>query len=706
MMQCSEGDICVISGTGGSGARLWGFVGNDGSILFVSAANITESSLILSAPANAAWIIINTSGNEASYKNILLSNLLSQLRSSTEKVTGSYLVDFVYGAYINTNVSVGSTVNLTRTNSKIFRSAIVDCVAGDIFCIDATGGTNPKTIAFVDSENKLIYNNGSAMQNRIVIAPTDSAKAIINDNTSGWTGKCYHGYLPELLSKIKHDIEQIKLITGTEITATGNDDEAVLVLSAPTEAEKDYYIGIKELNTTGVSDNKNILFVQDKNNSETLLAVKKNSIPQNFKFTAINDTSRIIIRAAQGTIAKLIFGGYTVQNLSTDEVTLSNLAEIMYGEPITNIGNGDTVVDLLSANTIVGYEYQIEVVSIDDTGVSDNKAILYVQNKNYTTVLASIIKGSQQRELSFVAEDNISRIRARATQGTTIKIKYNGLAKRTSGLESNVAKINQQINLDEVDKLPATSDILQPLFSTSFARIITDWGFVGASYDSGYFEDYSTTPMTGVTDYTKSWGQIFCGINNVQGYNFSRGGQTSKGWCTEQSERAWYGAQDNPKKGYTIQLGGNDLTSYDDGNPNAYPLGDPQTDIDFSDYNNNANTYCGWIAGVIQRIKSIAPKAPIFMLSINNRLSQEHDVVGWNEALKVVISRCNTELGKVYYVNQFGYPDWTNEEIARRYLVGGHPDFAGYVYLAGMFNRLIDNAIRNHIYAFKTIQFD
>jgi hypothetical protein len=54
------------------------------------------------------------------------------------------------------------------------------------------------------------------------------------------------------------------------------------------------------------------------------------------------------------------------------------------------------------------------------------------------------------------------------------------------------------------------------------------------------------------------------------------------------------------------------------------------------------------------------------MLSINSRLADNHDVVGWNTALQAVINRCNTELGQVYYVNQFGFPDWRNSEIARR----------------------------------------
>lgn len=50
----------------------------------------------------------------------------------------------------------------------------------------------------------------------------------------------------------------------------------------------------------------------------------------------------------------------------------------------------------------------------------------------------------------------------------------------------------------------------------------------------------------------------------------------------------------------------------------SYPVGDAETDIDTSDYNNNAETFAGYYGGIIQRIKSVQPKAVIFVATLAN----------------------------------------------------------------------------------------
>ncbi|MBO7693015.1 MAG: hypothetical protein J6Y28_09700 [Acholeplasmatales bacterium] len=491
-------------------------------------------------------------------------------------------------------------------------------------------------------------------------------------------------------------------VDGLLVDGTGAGDSPVTLLQASTIAGKKYFIKIKTLDDSGVGNGKNKLFVQNSDYQQTILGVPKGDTDTLFSFVAIDSTSYIRCRATNGTKVEILYDGLKYHvNDNTEEIESLNLH--VSGKEVKGTGVGDSPVTLYSADTVAGHQYLLKIISLNGTGITDGKNVLYVQDKTHQTTLAAVQKGVSAQFVAFTAINEISHIKCRATNGTTVKLIYGGLE---ISIDERFDNISKQISIDNLDKLPSLSDIIQPSFALSFARIITDWGFVGASYDSGVFEDYSTNPVSYVTDYSKSVWQIFCSINNVQGYNFSVGGQTAKGWCTNQNERAWYGAQSSPKKGYTIQLGGNDLTNYDKGDIGSYPVGDPSTDIDFADWNNNADTYCGWIAGVIQRIKSIAPLAPIFMLSINNRLSGSHDVVGWNAALQTVISMCNTQFGQVYYVDQFGYPDWRNAEVARRYLVGGHPNFAGYVYLAGMFNKLIDNTIRDNIYEFRLIQFN
>ena len=69
---CSEGDVFTVSGTGGGSTRLWGFVDDEGNILSVADASVTESELTIIAPVDSAWFITHTNDGSLSYKGNML----------------------------------------------------------------------------------------------------------------------------------------------------------------------------------------------------------------------------------------------------------------------------------------------------------------------------------------------------------------------------------------------------------------------------------------------------------------------------------------------------------------------------------------------------------------------------------------------------------------------------------------------------------
>lgn len=87
---CKEGDVAIISGVGGSSPRLWAFLDSDYKLISQADASVSEDSLELAAPANAAWIVINDrkSGSQSYLKadaNITdLENRLKAQESITE----------------------------------------------------------------------------------------------------------------------------------------------------------------------------------------------------------------------------------------------------------------------------------------------------------------------------------------------------------------------------------------------------------------------------------------------------------------------------------------------------------------------------------------------------------------------------------------------------------------------------------------------
>lgn len=81
-----------------------------------------------------------------------LKDDLNYIASETNVLTSQY----VDGGYINTNVSIGSTVNLVPVSSVQRKWIIVPCRKNDVFTITGDGGENPRLWAFTDGDYKLL----------------------------------------------------------------------------------------------------------------------------------------------------------------------------------------------------------------------------------------------------------------------------------------------------------------------------------------------------------------------------------------------------------------------------------------------------------------------------------------------------------------------------------------------------------------------
>lgn len=111
---------------------------------------------------------------------------LSDLNSALKDFSGIMPIEMLgTNKYIKTNVEVGATVSYTLQTSNGFKYAIVSCQANDAFTINVTGGNAPRAWAFVDSQDKLITKalNGVTETNKILIAPPNAAKLILNDSS-------------------------------------------------------------------------------------------------------------------------------------------------------------------------------------------------------------------------------------------------------------------------------------------------------------------------------------------------------------------------------------------------------------------------------------------------------------------------------------------------------------------------------------------
>lgn len=268
---------------------------------------------------------------------------------------------------------------------------------------------------------------------------------------------------------------------------------------------------------------------------------------------------------------------------------------------------------------------------------------------------------------------------------------------------------------EEVNNIPTTDTlgfgeyfhldkgIIRLNTAPSMASIIHSWGFIGGSTSSGAFEYTEEGTTKFVDEYDYSIGQRFCKINGVEGYNFSQGGQYARAWCQGSGDRTWGGAQkiENLKHAYVVDLGANDLKYYEAGNL--------ETDVDFDNYENNADTFAGWIVGLVQRLRSVNPRCYIFFLTSRNYMYSDNSDYT-KKAAPIVrqlpeFLKGHFEYDRFYLIDHNKYGQQYGSEYRPSLMNGGHPSVIGYQHEAFVMNTLIDAVIRENLDDFKEAMF-
>lgn len=266
-----------------------------------------------------------------------------------------------------------------------------------------------------------------------------------------------------------------------------------------------------------------------------------------------------------------------------------------------------------------------------------------------------------------------------------------------------LGKINI-LDIDYYTRLPKLHDNpLHEIRSLGLAGIVHDWGFIGDSLMSGLQDNKN------VSQYDYSWGQRMCKLLGVDGYNFSVGGMTTKSWIYNRpttpfdENRIWKGAKTNIKKAYVIGLGVNDRAELVTHAEGYYEVGNVSTDIgtysSATDTDTNANTFVGYYSGIIQRIRSVAPNAPIFVITIPVTGSR---IADYNTAIRNIAQEFADS--NVFVIDLDAYASNFEDKTFRALFIGsGHLTLIGYEYVAYVMMQYIDWIIRNNISAFKNL---
>ena len=232
---------------------------------------------------------------------------------------------------------------------------------------------------------------------------------------------------------------------------------------------------------------------------------------------------------------------------------------------------------------------------------------------------------------------------------------------------------------------------------------------------------------TQLANYEMSWGQQLVRLLGAEGYNFSVGGEYAKRWCQGSGgtgSRNWDRAQQTEylKDAYIIGLGVNDASYWMSGQTTivdypcvtAYPNqsdyvdglvlteNDIMNDIDMLDYNNNANSFAGWYAGVVQRIKSVRKDAYIFCCTLPAARFNSP----YSQVIRKIVEKFNAHYkeGTIWLLDLAKFNPITTE-MAQYIKNDSHLTAFGYLYSAYQFTSYIDWIIRHNIQKFKDVPF-
>ena len=116
VVPCSEGDIFTVNGKGGaSSSKLWAFINSNGKILSMAEPNEESTNKILTAPADSAFLIVQTTDGRKTYVGRRVSDSINAICDFHDEITE-------HGKnYFDKNVTDNVVLNasLDKTNGNI-----------------------------------------------------------------------------------------------------------------------------------------------------------------------------------------------------------------------------------------------------------------------------------------------------------------------------------------------------------------------------------------------------------------------------------------------------------------------------------------------------------------------------------------------------------------------------------------------------------
>ena len=172
-----------------------------------------------------------------------------------------------------------------------------------------------------------------------------------------------------------------------------------------------------------------------------------------------------------------------------------------------------------------------------------------------------------------------------------------------------------------------------------------------------------------------SWVRRLSILTGANAINLGYSGSTAKTWCLPANQGGKNGLNImlNGKRtqAYIIGLGANDVIS------DTYPIG-TLDDVDFDNKENNADSFIGWYARILQSIMAFNPTAKIFVL--NNPKERDGD----KPKYQMLNLLCNDShfKGTVYFVSFEEWKKYYEADCVQKWREGVHYSPPAYHHIA------------------------
>lgn len=343
----------------------------------------------------------------------------------------------------------------------------------------------------------------------------------------------------------------------------------------------------------------------------------------------------------------------------------------------------------VSINNYGVYYYNL-IESLDERTI-----IVTTKLQDSARIVLLDVNGNVLEAVSGTSMQTMTEYSIKVPSGTT-KIgisRYNSNDIPTIELKELSSSSVRDIVINELQN-PSNEDLTLEIDKSGGAfRIFHDIGVIGDSLSSGVLEYYNDgTTANSISNYDYSFGQCMARSMGVTVDNYSVGGATAKSINESTLEKItplWT----SKKQVYIIGLGTNDYFSIKD-NKGTYTSGwgSAETDIDLENYNNNADSFIGWYAKIIQRVREVNPDCYLFLLP--NPINTSADQLN-------AITNIATKFDRCFLIDTTPYiSKWCDN-----YKLGWHLSPYGYLIYADYIMSLISKLILESESKFKNVGF-